>query len=63
MHATNFLLILNLPASKRTANIHSMPVEAFSAVLNDNWNKIRTEIEHHKLCSENPARLLSKGKY
>jgi len=34
-----------------------------SAVLNDNnWNKFLIQIDH-KLCSENSARLLPKGKY
>ena len=35
-----------------------------SDVLNDNnWNTFRIQIEHHKLCSANPARLLPKRKY
>jgi len=34
-----------------------------SAVLNDNnWNKFLRQLDH-KLCSENSARLLPKGKY
>ena len=34
---------------------------ASGVLLNDNnWNTFRTQIEHHKLCSENSARLLSR---